>query len=282
MKQLLYILTFLFVGNQLYAQFGMLPHPRDVSNTTAIDSGSIRIIYAMNAVDINDTKTYDDIQRLEIGSKLSKYYSYYLYRNDSLVEEWGKKNKGAAVVPTRLGEFGKTGNVWSLVIWSDYFKDFSKNVLTEYAIMPRGRIPPLQYTEEIPVQEWELQEDTLTVCGYLCQKATCRFRGNNFVAWFTPDIPVSNGPWKFGGLPGLILKVFDNEMYYVFECIQIESHEKKYPIIMLNEKRYQKTERTKLRKLEKDLHEDFNKVTGWTRDDGRKSEPIPYHPLELE
>ena len=250
----------------------------------AIDSGSIRILYAMNALDIKDAKTYDDLQRLEIGSKVSKYYSYYYYQNDSLKVDFIKKNPKAQSIPNQPGEIGKKGYTWSLVIWSDYFKDFSKNVFTEYANMPHGAIPPFQYTEEIPVQKWVLHNETQKICGYLCQKATCRFRGRNFVAWFTPDIPVSNGPWKFGGLPGLILKVYDNDKHYDFECIKIESHAKKFPIMLFDENRYQKTERTTLRQLEKSIYEDFFKVGGWTKEDGSplKFVPLPYHPLELE
>lgn len=53
-------------------------------------------------------------------------------------------------------------------------------------------------------------------------KATCTFRGREYTAWFCVDIPISNGPWKFGGLPGLILKVYDKDHLFVFESIEIE------------------------------------------------------------
>ena len=283
MRHLLFSCTLCLILSDLYAQSIIMP-PHNRQNTMVVDSGSIRILYAMNAVDINDQKTYDDIQRLEIGSKQSKYYSYFVFRNDSLQRGFRRKNPNAQGTPTQPGEFGKKGYTWSLVIWSDYFKDFSKQILTEYSNMPRP-IPLYQYSEDIPVQDWKLHDDTITVCGYLCQKATCRFRGNNFVAWFAPEIPVSNGPWKFGGLPGLILKVYDNDKHNVFECIKIESHTKKYPIIMYDEKQYQKTERTKLRKLEKEILENYYKMIGLVNtDDGTTVEftPHPYHPLELE
>jgi GLPGLI family protein len=283
MKRFLLFYLLLIISNNIYAQSEIGPNvfatKRDI---ITVDSGNLRVSYALNAVDINDIKTYDDIQRLEVGSTLSKYYSYFVFRNDSLVKDWKKKNPNAQYSPNKLGEFGKKGFVWSLVIWSDYFKYFSKNNLTEYALLP---VRPLyQSTEGIPIQDWELHDDTLTVCGYLCQKATCRFRGNDFMAWFAPELPVSNGPWKFGGLPGLILKVYDHDKYYDFECIKIENHSKKFPIVMYNEKYYQKIERVKLRQLEKDVHADFHKMAGWTKMDGTPLpfEPNPYHPLEFE
>ena len=59
-----------------------LPGYRNHTETEAIDSGSLRIYYAFNAEDINDRKTYADLQRLDIGSKLSKFYSYYTQQCD--------------------------------------------------------------------------------------------------------------------------------------------------------------------------------------------------------
>ena len=286
MKFKLLINIFCLVFSNVCAQQSELYPPVNLYkyDINAVDSGNFRVLYAMNALDINDIKTYDDIQRLEIGSKMSKYYSYYVFNNDSLKRDFVKKNKNAGSIPRQPGVFGKKDYVWSLITWTDYFKDFGKNTLTEYALMPHSAIPSYQCSEEIPVQTWELQDDTLTVCGYLCQKATCRFRGNDFIAWFAPELPISNGPWKFGGLPGLILKVQDKDRHYIFESIKIENHTKKFLILMFDDKRYQKTERTKLRQLEKEIHADYFRIGGWTRMDGTplKFEPIPYHPLELE
>ena len=228
LKRFAFFSIFCFFLNGLGAQSTI--HPplnRYKYDTNTIDSGNVRVLYAMNALDINDIKTYDDIQRLEVGSKLSKYYSYYVFRNDSLKKDFMRKNPTAGSLPMHPGEFGKKGYTWSFVIWSDFFKDFSKKSLTEYANMPHSGIPPYQYTEEIPAQEWTLKDDTLTICEYLCRKATCRFRGNDFIAWFAQELPISNGPWKFSGLPGLILKVQDKNGHNTFECIKIENHTKK-------------------------------------------------------
>ena len=286
MKQLFYILTFFFIGYQLYAQSAPFPihasgRGGDFSTATLIDSGRIRIWYALNAVNINDSETYDDLQRLEIGDTFSKYFSHFVYTSDSLKEEWWKKNKGASAAPRLWGPIAK--KKWSELYWSEYFKDFSKNIFTEFARMPVA-ISPNQYSENLPVQEWELCDDTITIAEHFCQKATCRFRGRDFVAWFAPDIPISNGPWKFGGLPGLILKVYDNEKLYVVECIRIETCEQKYPITMYDSKNYKKTERKKILELRKKIYEDYPKVAGIVHLDGTpiKSTPHPYHPLELE
>jgi len=57
--------------------------------------------------------------------------------------------------------------------------------------------------------EWEIKEDTLTVGGYKCTKATLK-QMPDVVVWFTPDIPVSSGPYMFHGLPGLVMKMQNN------------------------------------------------------------------------
>ena len=61
------------------------------------------------------------------------------------------------------------------------------------------------YEEEAPELEWEMTGEHGTVASFDCQKAECDFRGRRWEAWFTPEIPVSEGPWKLKGLPGLIL-----------------------------------------------------------------------------
>ncbi len=55
--------------------------------------------------------------------------------------------------------------------------------------------------------DWKLEKETKEILGYSCQKATCDFGGRKYEAFFTSDINVPNGPWRFHGLPGLILEV---------------------------------------------------------------------------
>lgn len=72
------------------------------------------------------------------------------------------------------------------------------------------------------IPQWNIASDTLTILGYVCQKATTSFRGRDYDVWFTSDISVNDGPWKLYGLPGLILKAQDAENLFVFEIIGLE------------------------------------------------------------
>jgi len=62
----------------------------------------------------------------------------------------------------------------------------------------------------VPQINWDIHpKEHKTILGYKCVKATTTFRGSNLVAYFTPDISTKFGPWKFSGLPGLILEISD-------------------------------------------------------------------------
>lgn len=84
-------------------------------------------------------------------------------------------------------------------VWTDY---------PEGQTTVRDWIFPHEFEgcEPTPEIAWTLTDDTLTVGGYLCQTATCKFRGVEWHVCYTEEIPSSAGPWRLRGLPGLIVK----------------------------------------------------------------------------
>jgi GLPGLI family protein len=79
-----------------------------------------------------------------------------------------------------------------------------------------------KFEEKLDLFTWILTNDTSTLNGYKVQKATCEFGGRSWIAWFAPALPYSDGPYKFNGLPGLIVKIHDIRNHYVFEFLNIE------------------------------------------------------------
>lgn len=66
-------------------------------------------------------------------------------------------------------------------------------------------------TEPLDTIVWEMGDETKHIDSYLCHKAICHYRGRNYTAWFTSDIPCTWGPWKLQGLPGIILEACDDK-----------------------------------------------------------------------
>ena len=79
------------------------------------------------------------------------------------------------------------------------------------------------YEETLPLQKWHLLPDTTTILGQVVHKASTLFRGRTYYAWYCPSIPLSAGPWKFSGLPGLILRIGDEQGHYQYECVGMET-----------------------------------------------------------
>jgi len=69
---------------------------------------------------------------------------------------------------------------------------------------------------------WNIFNSFKIIKGIQCQKAVCKFRGRTYEAWFTKSIPYSLGPWKLGGLPGLVIEARDikNEVIFGFTGIE--------------------------------------------------------------
>ncbi|WP_421918438.1 GLPGLI family protein [Marinifilum sp.] len=82
--------------------------------------------------------------------------------------------------------------------------------------------------EPLNLFEWKLSRETKTILGYTCIKATCKFRGRDYVAYFTREIPFKAAPWKFHGLPGVVLEVFSTDKYcrWTTQALKIQNHEK--------------------------------------------------------
>ncbi len=99
-------------------------------------------------------------------------------------------------------------------------KNFEKrNLLYKDYVFKKGYF----IADSLDVFNWDIKQDTLSVLGLKCQKAEVNFRGRHYIAYFSKNIKISDGPWKFNGLPGLILKIYSTDNIYSFEAIKIEN-----------------------------------------------------------
>lgn len=99
------------------------------------------------------------------------------------------------------------------------YKDFSqkKIVLSDYNAAKKYLI-----NDTLNNFKWKITGEKVKILNFKCKKATVRFRGRYYEVWYTEEIPVQNGPWKFCGLPGLIIKVKDEKSEFVYELTGID------------------------------------------------------------
>jgi GLPGLI family protein len=253
---------------------------RGYNQRIVIDTATVRVLYALNAKDIKDENTYLDLGKLEIGKRVKKYSSEFIYTSDLEVIRWKREKGHKGNVPKTFFIRGEKADKWSELVYSDYI--VRGNELKEYACFPLwAERENSSYTELWPLMQWTLADEQQTILGHRCQKATCRFRGRDFVAWFATDVPIKGGPWKFGGLPGCILKVYDVQKIYIWEAVAIERGT--YQIMQYPDKLYPKSTRKSVWQRQKKYNEDYWNAIGWTSLEGRPTPPkVPFEPLEKE
>ena len=247
-----------------------------------IDTANVRVLYALNAKDIKDENTYIDLGKLEVGKRVKKYSSEFVDLSDVEAVKWKKETGHTGYVPKSfwMGGRPELHENWSELVFSDYI--IRGNQLKEYACFPLwAERENSSYTEPWPLMQWTLADEQQTILGHRCQKATCRFRGRDFVAWFAADVPIKGGPWKFGGLPGCILKVYDVQKIYVWEAVAIERGT--YKITQYPDKLYPKSTRKSVWQRQIKYNEDYLNAIGWTSLEGRPTpKKIHFEPLEKE
>lgn len=62
--------------------------------------------------------------------------------------------------------------------------------------------------------DWKISNEKAKIGAYNAQKATTEFGGKKWTAWFSSELPFQDGPYKFSGLPGLIVKIEDEGKNY--------------------------------------------------------------------
>ncbi|MFP9116451.1 GLPGLI family protein [Flavobacterium sp. RNTU_13] len=103
--------------------------------------------------------------------------------------------------------------------YNDYIKtDLLNKKLLFFELMVSNEV----LVEDIyPDLRWTITEEQKVIADYTCVKATVSYRGRDWTAWFTPEIPLAVGPWKLHGLPGLILEAYDATGECTYKAINI-------------------------------------------------------------
>ncbi|MFN3851136.1 MAG: GLPGLI family protein [Spirosomataceae bacterium] len=102
--------------------------------------------------------------------------------------------------------------------------------------------------------KWTFHNESIKIGTYNCKKATTNFRGRTYTAWYTEQVPISVGPWKLHGLPGLAIKIQDNKDEVTFLLDKVETPTNR--TVNINNSIYQNTvDLGTFAKLKKIAHE---------------------------
>ena len=156
------------------------------------------------------------------------------YQEDVQLDAPKSQIGGAGVM---VMSFGGSGN------GSIYFKNINeKRFVNQTEIMGKRFL----VKDSLPNYQWNLSTETKNIGNYTCYKATFtrtvediqmvfedgESKENKIkktvttTAWYTPQVPVSNGPDNYQGLPGLILEINDGERLIVCTEIVLNPSEK--------------------------------------------------------
>lgn len=201
---------------------------------------------------IDSEKPHQKIDKfiLQIGKNHSYYYDPQTYYVDSLRND----PTGSAIYEDTFARLlhesveNKTGDAFQkmkdlgLSAESRYraIKNFPDSVIIVY-----DWISPdfYEYKVEMADLKWALQDSTTTVLDYECTLATADYHGRRWKAWFTPEIPVQDGPWQLCGLPGLILKAETEDGTYGFTATGLQQCNEPFKPTYINQDKLFKSKR---------------------------------------
>lgn len=152
---------------------------------------------------------------LRIGEKGSMFFPQKSMANDSL--NYYNRELGIQVVIDALTK----GHAVSYVLGHEHeyiFRNLNENETMVYQAVGSEAAYYIEPTE-CPI--WTIGDSLRNISGRECIDAHCSFRGREWTAWFTPEIPIKEGPWKLFGLPGLVVEAYDNQQHYRFELTSI-------------------------------------------------------------
>lgn len=189
------------------AQGQMLTRDNEKHDTLCLTKFTAVYQYSINTTDVEKQPVTDSIRlALQVGDGVWKTWTYERYLFQQQRDE-------------EIGE----DNYWFM------HNEALMHIATTTVGSPEGKtitlesIPPLQYevTEDTETPTWNMVEGSDSICGYLCQKASGKFRGKTWNVLYAEDIPTAAGPWKLQGLPGLITYAADDKGIHTFKLIGI-------------------------------------------------------------
>jgi len=148
---------------------------------------------------------------LDITKEKSIYRDYTMVAQDSIL-------KIQVEAMQKSGVFKDFSKMVTMPKFSEKVYKFYPDMKIQYVERISSGFTPLNigYNDDTKLN-WKISNEKAKIGSYNTQKATTEFGGRTWNAWFTSDIPLQDGPYKFHGLPGLIVKIEDEGKNYSWE-----------------------------------------------------------------
>jgi GLPGLI family protein len=176
------------------------------------DTAQILVHYKFTHVlDTNNrAHPYTENMVLFVGKASSSYKSYDAQLQNELYRKQLQEHVSAG------GNFRLDRNITGS--GTEYYQFTNSRKLVRKEVIMDSYI----INDVLPVITWHISSNTANFDELHCQKATCHFKGRDYIAWFCPDLPVRVGPWKLNGLPGVIVEAYDTKKEVVFKFDGVE------------------------------------------------------------
>lgn len=215
-KGIVTLLLLLFSGAHLHAQVIRVESEDGTfrSDTVAkkvLDYPQYRVYYDYVCVvqpDATPLTGHKGMTVLLIGKQYNMFRDYMGLRKDSIFD-LGAKEKWPSGEALNMALSLGARTTSDVVVFDRKSKTYSMNL----------RIPLIgNYCYEEPANDmkWNLVPGDTIISGFNCKKATLAYRGRSYVAWYTEEIDMPYGPYKFNGLPGLVMRIGDTQKHHTF------------------------------------------------------------------
>ena len=149
-----------------------------------------------------------ELANLDTDSKGSVFYAAKLIVQDSIME------------PYKKGQVGFITAEQTKMMQSGIHYSIKKDYKNQEIFYSQSLGPDAFIYSEVKPFNWKITKETKKIGNYNTQKATLKYGGRIWEAWFTTEIPLQDGPYKFSGLPGLIIKAEDSKGDYQFDLVE--------------------------------------------------------------
>jgi GLPGLI family protein len=254
----------------------------------------ISIFIFLHSFSQNGVVNYGYIESLTIGNGIGDDYNSILKFNDSQAQFISGKE--SLENPEKLNKEtvyenpdGSGGYISSGLIvtpnGNQVITNLNENLM--YSNIKYGKQYYLK--DSIPIMKWKIfKNETKNIGNFICIKATTTFRGREYTAWFSTQIPVLFGPWKLNGLPGLILEAYDTNknVYWYFKNIDYPVKDIVISSNIINEKLEEQKEFLNNQEFSKKLLELVEKTNEksliFSKQNDVDIKPIKYESVFLE